>query len=290
MVLVPAGSAKIGSPRDEPERQGDREDQVKVTFAKPFAVGRFAVTRAEFGAFANATAHKSDGGCHVWSTAGADGRTGLGGRSGEWTLQADRSWASPGFPQNERHPVACINWHDARAYVAWLSSKTSRPYRLLSEAEREYVARAGTSTPFWWGAQITTRNANYDGNYTFAEGGSKGDYRQQTVPVDTFAPNPWGLFNVHGNVWEWTEDCWNASHSGNPGDGGARARGDCGFRVLRGGSWLVAPKALRAANRGWFRPGNRYHTNGLRVARTLDRGWMREVACLLCRCLLTRPD
>ena len=95
--------------------------------------------------------------------------------------------------------------------MAWLSRKTGKTYRLLSEAEREYVARAGTTTPFWWGSTISTSQANYDGNYTYG-GGPKGEYRQKTVPVDSFQPNPWGLYQVHGNVWEWVEDCWNDSY------------------------------------------------------------------------------
>ena len=133
--------------------------------------------------------------------------------------------------------MVCVNWNDAKAYVAWLSKTTGKTYRLLSEAEREYVARAGTTTPFWWGATISTSQANYDGNYTYA-GGSKGEWRKATVAVDSFAANPWGLYNVHGNVWEWTEDCWNEKNAGNPGNGSARTNGDCGCRVLRGGSWV----------------------------------------------------
>jgi formylglycine-generating enzyme required for sulfatase activity len=120
-----------GSPGDEPDRL-ENEDQLSVSIDKPFAVGRFAVTRGEFAAFVAATGHMTDGGCHVHT-------------GSEWKQQADRDWRSPGFSQNDRHPVVCVNWNDAKAYVAWLSTHTSKTYRLLSEAEREYVGRAGTS-------------------------------------------------------------------------------------------------------------------------------------------------
>src|SRR5207302_6940801 len=106
-----------------------------------------------------------------------------------------------------RQPVINMSWDDAKAYLAWLSRKTGKSYRLLSETEREYVTRAGRSTPFWWGPSISTSQANYNGNYTYG-GGSKGEYREKTVPVASFQPNPWGLYQVHGNVWEWTEDCY----------------------------------------------------------------------------------
>jgi formylglycine-generating enzyme required for sulfatase activity len=165
-----------------------------------------------------------------------------------------------------------VSWWEANAYVAWLSrkTKTKKTYRLLSEAEREYVTRAGTTTPFWWGPSISTSQANYNGNYTYY--GAKGEYRQKTVPVDSFDPNPWGLYQVHGNVWEWTEDCWHDTYSGAPADGSAWTTGDCTRGVLRGGSWEDDPTVLRAAyrNRLWYTPDLRNRNGGFRVARTLD--------------------
>ena len=255
MVMVPAGSFMMGSPEDEPKRVGEREDRVRVRIAKPFAVGAFAVTRGEFAAFVSATNYKPDGGCHIW--------TGT-----EWKEQSDRSWRSPGFAQDARHPVTCVNWNDAKAYISWLSSKTGKTYRLLSEAEREYVTRAGTTTPFWWGSSVSTDQANYNGKHTYAQG-RKGRWRQKTVRVDSFRANPWGLYNVHGNAWDWTEDCWNESNSDNPGDGSARTTGDCRTRIVRGGSWNYSPDHLRAAFRYWNEPGNRNSGQGFRVARTL---------------------
>ena len=164
-----------------------------------------------------------------------------------------------------------VNWDDTKAYVAWLSRKTGKSYRLLSEAEREYVSRGGTTTPFWWGSSITPKQANYDGSVDpYKGGGSRGEYRRRTVPVDSFEPNPWGLYNVHGNVWEWTEDCWNDSNAGNPGDGRARTTGDCSRRAVRGGSWFYYLQSLRSASRLWRYVVNRDFILGFRLARTLD--------------------
>lgn len=252
MVVIPAGGFTMGARPDE-EVATEREDRIRVNIARPFAVGRFAVTRGEFAAFVAATGHNTDGGCY---------------RLSERKLNADRNWGSPGFAQYDRHPVVCINWNDAKAYAAWMSSLTGKNYRLLSEAEREYVTRAGSTGPFWWGAAISTDQANYNGNIIYA-GGAKGEWRQATVSVDRFSANPWGLYNVHGNVWEWTEDCWNEKNAQNPGDGTARTTGDCSLRVVRGAAFNNAPHTLRAARRERDALGNRVDTFGFRVARTL---------------------
>jgi formylglycine-generating enzyme required for sulfatase activity len=226
LVVVPAGSFMMGSPASEQGRDAG-EAQVRVSIPAPFAVGRFAVTFDEWDACVAA------GGCN-------------GNIS-------DEGWG------RGKRPVINVNWEDAKAYAKWLSSETGKTYRLLSDAEREYVTRAGTTTRFWWGDSISTAQANY-----------RGDYRQQTVPVDSFQPNPWGLYQVHGNVWEWTEDCWNDSNGGNPGDGRARTTGDCGRRVVRGGSWIDVLQNLRSAFRYWDGTGYRYVNRGFRVARTLN--------------------
>jgi formylglycine-generating enzyme required for sulfatase activity len=237
MVVAPAGTFMMGSPPDEPERDDD-EVQVRVTIARPFAVGKFAVS------FAGWDACVADGDCD---------KRGDGSRG--------------------RHPVINVSWNDAKVYIDWLNAKTGKTYRLLSEAEREYVTRAGTTTPFWWGPAITPKQANYDGSAEpYKGGGTKGEYRRQTVPVDSFEANPWGLFNVHGNVWEWTEDCWNDSNQGNPGNGSARTTGDCNRHVVRGGSWISIPRHLRAAvrNTGTIFGQGRVIDLGFRLARTLN--------------------
>jgi formylglycine-generating enzyme required for sulfatase activity len=237
MVVAPAGTFVMGSPRNEPAR-GKSEAQVHVAIAQPFAVGKFAVTFDQWDACV------ADGGCNGYRP-------------------ADQGWG------RGNRPVISVNWDQANAYAEWLSRKTGKTYRLLSEAEREYVTRAGTTTPFWWGSSITTRQANYDGNQVY--GGAAGEYREQPVPVDSFEANPWGLFNVHGNVWEWTKDCWNDSNLGNPENGSARTTGDCEWRVVRGGSWHDYPSKLRSA----YRDGLSIHVEesviGFRLARTLNR-------------------
>lgn len=253
MVVIPAGSFTMGSRPDEEVATG-REDQIRVSIASPFAVGRFSVTRGEFAAFVAASGHNTGGGCY---------------RLSEPKLNADRNWSSPGFAQHNRHPAVCVNWNDAKAYAAWLSSFTGKSYRLLSEAEREYVTRAGSTGPFWWGNAISTDQANYNGTITYADG-AKGEWRKATVPVDHFSANPWGLYNVHGNVWEWTEDCWNEKNGGNPGDGTARTTGDCSLRVQRGAAFNNAPHTLRSARRERNPAGNRVDTFGFRVVRTVS--------------------
>jgi formylglycine-generating enzyme required for sulfatase activity len=255
MVVAPAGTFVMGSPPTEPEREGERENQVLVGIAKPFAIGAFAVTRGEFAAFVAATNYVVDGGCYFWT-----GKT--------WEERLDRSWRSPGFSQDERHPVTCVDLKAAKAYASWLSDKTGKAYRLPSETEREYATRAGTDTPFSSGYSISTDAANYNGTIPSALGPS-GEWRQRTVRVDSFSPNPWGLYNVHGNVWDWTDDCWNEGNAGNPRDGSVRTTGDCTWRVARGGAWNYSPTYLRSAYRYWNLPHNRSGVQGFRVARGL---------------------
>ncbi len=238
MVVVPAGSFTMGSPSSEPGRYKDEGPQHEVRIAKPFAVGRFAVTFAEWDACV------ADGGCGGYKP--RDSGWGRGSR-----------------------PVINVNWNDAKAYVEWLSGKTHKEYRLLSEAEWEYVARAGTKMPFWWGKTITTDQANYNGYYPY-NGGAKGEYRKKTVPVRSFKPNPWGLYQVHGNVWEWVEDRWHSDYKGAPADGSAWLTGATVLRVLRGGSWDDHARNVRAACRNYILPpGYRYSYAGFRCARVL---------------------
>jgi formylglycine-generating enzyme required for sulfatase activity len=239
MVVVPSGSFIMGSPANEPARSSG-EVQTRVSIPAPFAVGRFAVTFDEWDACV------AGRGCHGY---------------------ADQGWG------RGKRPVINVNWDDARAYAAWVSRKTGKTYGLLSEAEREYVTRAGTRTPFWWGNSITPQQANYDGTAEPYRGGgwsAKGEYRKRTMPVDTFEPNPWGLYQVHGNVWDWTEDCWNDSNTGNPGNGTARITGECGRRVVRGGSWYLNPEDLRSGARTGALAATRSEFQGFRLARTLD--------------------
>jgi formylglycine-generating enzyme required for sulfatase activity len=255
VVVVPAGSFTMGSPPGEAGRYAFEGPQRRVTIARPFAVGKYVVRRGEFAAFLGETGRSVDGNCWTFE-------------AGQWQKRAGRSFHSPGFEQDDRHPAVCVSWEDATAYAAWLSRKTGKAYRLLTEAEWEYAARAGTTTPFWWGLSISTSQANYNGNLTYA-GGPKGEYRGETVPVDSFAPNPWGLYDVHGNVWQWVQDCWANTYAGAPSDGSARMTGDCSHRVLRGGPWIYGPAFLRSAYRDRDPIVVRGHNLGFRIARTL---------------------
>jgi formylglycine-generating enzyme required for sulfatase activity len=238
MVVIPAGSFTMGSPETEPGRQNSESPQRQVTFAQPFAVGRFPVTFDEWDACV------ADGGCNGYQP-------------------GDQGWG------RQRRPVINVSWNDAKAYLAWLSRRTGKTYRLLSEAEREYVTRAGTTTPFWWGPSISTSQANYNGQYIYGDG-VNGEFRNQTLPVDTFAPNPWGLYQVHGNVYDWTEDCWHNTYTDASTDGTAWTAADCKQNVRRGGSIGSPPAILRAASRNWSRSGDRMPFIGFRVARTLN--------------------
>jgi formylglycine-generating enzyme required for sulfatase activity len=260
MVVVPAGSFMMGSPETEPDHRDNESPQHRVRIARAFAVGRDAVTRGQFTDFVNATGHQSSG-AFKW----IDKST-----RGDFKYDPKASWREPGFPQDDSHPVACVDWDDASAYVSWLAAATGKPYRLLAEAEWEYAARAGTTTTFWWGSSITPEQANYDGNFVYGPHGVTGEFRNGTVPVGSFAANPWGLYNVHGNVWEWCEDVWHGDYVDAPKDGSAWLQGgDSGRRVARGGSWYIVPRNLRAAQRLRLNSGFRFFDLGFRLARTL---------------------
>jgi formylglycine-generating enzyme required for sulfatase activity len=256
MVVIPAGSFVMGSPENEPDRDRNEGPQHKVNILHTFAVGRHAVTRAQFAAFVRDAPYKLQGGAHVFADQG-------------WKSDRKLSWENPGIRQDDDHPVVCVNWDDANAYASWLTKVTGKPYRLLTEAEREYVARAGSTMPFWWGASITPTQANYNGAFKYA-GGPKGEFREKTVPVGNFPPNPWGLFEVHGNVLEWCEDVWHENYNGAPTDGSAWLDGDARRRVVRGGSWDSSPRSIRSAYRTSRYAEIRASTHGFRIARTLN--------------------
>jgi formylglycine-generating enzyme required for sulfatase activity len=245
----------MGSPDDEPGRLGVEGPQHVVTIEKPFAVGKFVVTVDQFAAFIAESGRPVGATCRQWT--GTD-----------WQ-EMPGSFRSPGFGQSGDHPAVCVSWDDAQAYVDWLSFKCSSRFRLLTEAEWEYAARARTVTPFWWGASITPQQANYRAVASGDPGGDNSPWRQHTMPVDRFEPNPWGLCQVHGNIWEWVEDCWSDDYVGTPIDGSARKGPTNCKRVLRGGSWLNGPRGLRSARRHAAAPGFRRSDVGFRVAKSL---------------------
>ncbi len=241
MVTLPAGEFLMGSPESERGRGKDEGPQHKVTFAKPFAAGKYEVTFAEWDACA------AEGGCTQ--------------------KPSDETWG------RGRHPVINVNWQDATEFVAWLSKKTGKTYRLLSEAEWEYAARGVTkatdpSTPFSTGQTINYRQANYDANFTY-NGSPPGLYRQRTADVGSIAHNAFGLYEMHGNVWEWVQDCYKPSYEGAPDDGSAVIKKECNMHILRGGAWNYYPKLLRSAYRYATAPEVRMNNAGFRVARDL---------------------
>ena len=263
MVVVSAGSFEMGSPSSEAGRGDDEGPVRRVTIGEQFAVGVKEVTRGEYGRFVRATGHSAGDSCWTYE-------------DGEWKDRGGRNWEDPGFGQTDEHPVVCVNWEDAKAYARWLSDETGEGYRLLSESGWEYVARGGSGTARYWGEDGQCRYANggdrsVKGRYSDWkwEVASCDDGHVHTAPVGSFAPNGFGLYDVLGNVWEWVEDCWNGSYAGAPSDGRAWESGDCGRRVLRGGSWSNGPRGLRSAYRDGDTSGDRDGYNGFRVARTL---------------------
>ena len=207
-----------------------------MTVTKPFAVAKFEVTFAEWDACV------AEGGCKH--------------------NPRDQGWG------RGKRPVINVSWNDIGTdYLPWLSRKTGKSYRLLTEAEWEYAARAGTTTPFSTGRTITTDQANFNGNYTY-RGSAKGQNRGKSVAVGSFQPNAFGLHDMHANVWEWVEDCYRNSYAGTPPTGGSAGVSGCS-RVLRGGCWSNGLVDLRSANRRRELPDNRSTIFGFRVGRTL---------------------
>ncbi len=269
MVPIPAGAFTMGAPESEPdgelviatspgafgrssesERESASDERPQRTVSIPaFAAGAHEVTFAEWGACVAA------GGCAGYSP------------DDEGWGRDDCWWGSSCAAVVNR-PVINVSWDDVQLYVDWLSRNTGQRYRLLTESEWEYAARAGTTTPFHTGYAITTQQANFNGRLDYPSGqrNESGLFRGQTIPVGSFAPNGFGLYDMHGNASEWVQDC-HGDYAAAPSDGSAVERDGC-RRVLRGGSWFFEPGGLRAAARGWSNSGYRRSFNGFRVART----------------------
>jgi formylglycine-generating enzyme required for sulfatase activity len=233
MVVVPAGEFTMGSPPSEQQA----EAMHRVTLAAPFAVGKFEITFEEWDACV------SDGGC--------------GGFRPD-----DQGWG------RGKQPVMNISWMDSKAYVSWLSQKTGKPYRLLSEAEWEYASRAGTMTKYSVGDSLSPGEANYDGS---SDGSGPSDVnRQRTTAVGSYSANGFGLYDMLGNVSEWVEDCWHDDYGARaPTDGSAWIDGNCEGRVVRGGSWEDSESELRSSARTGEFQHNSSYVDGLRIARDL---------------------
>ncbi len=258
LLVIPAGRFTMGVPPEESEREhvpGNYDDNARplheVTITRPFCLGRYPVTRNQFAAFVKASGYRD---------AGSD-------------------WRTPGFKQSGTHPVVNVSHADAEAYAAWLSKRTGKSYRLPSEAEWEYAARAGTTTARYWGDDRASacRYANVADEALRRKQKDQPDPERyfecddgfaNTSPVGSFLPNGFGLYDMLGNVWEWTADWWNETYEGAPLDGTAWTSGDAGRRVVRGGSWGGGPGLLRAGVRRRNFPVYRVDALGFRVART----------------------
>jgi len=268
MVVIPAGQFLMGvAPGEEeranlPEEFRNRSQPQRSVNVKHFSAGRFEVTRGQYRVFAEATGRASDG-CFVWGRA-------------ELEMDPAKSWRDPGYAQDDAHPVTCVSWENASAYVMWLSRHTGRKYRLFTEAEWEYAARAGTTTTRYWGddANMTCDYANGADRSTAALVPGAGDWYvancddryAYTAPVGSYRPNAFGLYDMLGNVEEWTQDCWIGNYNGAPTDGSAVAAGDCYLRVVRGGSWVDSPVGVPAAYRVGSHTTISVYRRGFRIA------------------------
>ena len=224
MIWMPTGQFRMGDLTGKGEKDELPVHTVKIS--QSFAMGQYEVTFDDYDKFALATQRK---------------------------LPDDRGWG------RGKRPVINISWQDAVDYAQWLSAQTGKPYRLPTEAEWEFAARAGSETEYWWGNELGNNRANCDGC------GSQWD-NQQTAPVGSFPANAWGLYDTAGNVWEWAQDCNHDNYNGSPADGAAWQQGECADRVLRGGSWSHYGRDVRSASRGRFGPVNGYSRIGFRLA------------------------
>ena len=270
MIVVAAGSFMIGSPLEEPGRQDDEGPQLQVNIDGPFAAGRHEVTRRQYEAFLRETHHPIAGNCMT------DRR-----KPGTWALDAETNFRDPGFAQSSDHPAACVSWNDAKAYIAWLNAKSGGGYRLLAEAEWEYLARAGSRTAYPWGPDIDAGCPHMNG-YDQVILDKKGNlYKDEAVPfancsdgylntspVGALSPNAFGIYDMIGNLAEWVEDCATPSYAALQSDG-RHADGDCGKRTVRGGSWGTQPRQLRTAERLRYKPTDVDDSVGIRVAKDI---------------------
>jgi formylglycine-generating enzyme required for sulfatase activity len=236
--VVPAGSFAMGFDPNDPN------ESHQVTIARPFAVGRFHVTVAQFACFVIETGYQA----------------------GSCFQSPSGSWRNPGFAQSDNNPVVCVSWDDATAYVGWLSKWTDNPYRLLTEAEWEYVARAGTTTHYFWGDDEV--NAGEEHAHC-QDCNKRAPAPRGTAPVGSFKPNMFGLYDMAGNAAQFVQDCDHNDYRGAPTDGSAWLSGACKRRAIRGGSWLSQSYDVRS-DRHFLPPeiGRSFDT-GFRVARTL---------------------
>jgi formylglycine-generating enzyme required for sulfatase activity len=269
MVVVPDGTFLMGSPRTEAGRDvdGSEDPQHQVTIAYAFAVGKYEVTRDEYARFVKETGLADPAGCNIHRATPP-----------HWPTIKGLNWHNTGFSQTGRDPAVCVAWKEAQAYAAWLSKKTGKTYRLLSEAEWEYAARAGTTAAAYWGEKQEDACAYANGSdLTRKEKFPEWQADQPchdgfvyTAPVGSFKPNAFGLYDMMGNVFEMTADCLYVNYLDAPADGSPRTTDDCQNRINRGGSWTSTPGGLRSAARAYDDIAmTRVVDLGFRVARGL---------------------
>lgn len=241
MVVIPPGDFMMGSPQQQKKRDRNEGPQIRVSIDYAFEIGRYEVTFDEWNACVKA------GGCKGYKP-------------------GDNGWGKG------QRPVTNISYNDAQNYIKWINAKTGMTYRLPSEAEWEYVARAGQPLPFSTqaGRSISAQYANFNGEFPYGPNAQKGKYLRKTVPVGSYPANSFGVHDIHGNVYEFVSDCYVAGHAGNPGDGSPRRDGNCDARIIRGGSWVTHGYQMRAAKRLRYTMDHRYDDFGFRLARTIN--------------------
>ena len=280
MVVIPAGTFTMGAPKDEPGFY-DEDGPQRTVKIHQFAAGKFDVTKGQWSAFVAATDRPTVEGCQ-WSFLPKE-------------KEGRASWRYLGFEQDDSHPAVCVTWKDTQDYLAWIGQRAGRHYRLLSEAEWEYAARAGTTTPYPWGSKASHEQANYGGDDHAGYGVAMGrdQWANSTSPVGSFPPNAFGVYDMHGNVLQWVADCLATTYAGLPTDGSAYQQDvlftkvtgyfatlngtrSCSYRVLRGGDYADTPQMIRSASRNWAPPSDstleKYSSSGvgIRVARDLN--------------------
>ncbi|MEM6835144.1 MAG: formylglycine-generating enzyme family protein, partial [Pseudomonadota bacterium] len=267
MILISAGDFIMGRDDGEPKRYDGPPHPVSI--ASDYYLGKTEVTYAQFAEFVAESGHAPVQGCNIFL-------------DGKWGKAAWANWQNPGLPQppKENDPVVCVSWDDATAYVNWLAQKTGQPYRLPSEAEWEFAARAGTQSEYPWGEDKDAGCAianmfDVAGDAVYPQypwpNATCTDGFADTAPVGSLSPNPLGLYDIMGSVWEWTQDCYVLPYPADaPSDGTAlEVEGTCERRTVRGGSWQTRPDRFAVAWRGRDAPDDGFGTFGLRVARSV---------------------
>lgn len=277
MRVIPPGSFLMGSPEDEKDRFPDEGPQRQVVIEQAFAISVCEITKGQFAAFVQETGYRTD-------AETSDGCFGLNSEKNEIERRQEYHWQNLGYEQTDYHPAVCISHNDANAYIAWLNLRTGLDFRLPSEAEWEYAARGRTSTRFSFGNDLNTEE-----QCRFANGGDEtaksqpwwiesfstvncNDGAIYTARVGSYLPNPFGLYDMHGNVLEWTQDCWHETYDNAPLTSRPwmlHNNGNCDYRVLRGGSWFDEPGSSRSAFRDRINPVETFLSVGFRIARDI---------------------